>query len=156
MDYAESAKTLFPSIKNLFKFAAMKDLSDVTQGEMAVLSYLAFHHNGAAAGELTHAFSVGTSRTAAILNTLERKGYAVRKADASDKRKVMVYITDAGKKLAYEKQAEAIAHIEALLRRLGETDSENFIRIIQKTACFFNETTDTKGKGCEAHGTETA
>ena len=87
------------SMKILRKNAALQCLNDMSQGEMAVLCYLLFSHNGASAGELTGEFQVRSSRTAAILNSLERKGYAVRSSDPEDRRKVRVYITEKGKNL---------------------------------------------------------
>ena len=98
MNYRESAEELMESMKVLRKNTALQCLSDMSQGEMAVLCYLLFSHNGASAGELTAEFKVRSSRTAAILNGLERKGYAVRSSDPEDKRRVRVYITEKGKK----------------------------------------------------------
>lgn len=95
----ESAEELMESMKVLRKNTALQCLSDMSQGEMAVLCYLLFSHNGASAGELTAEFKVRSSRTAAILNGLERKGYAVRSSDPEDKRRVRVYITEKGKNL---------------------------------------------------------
>ena len=99
MNYRESAEELMESMKVLRKNTALQCLSDMSQGEMAVLCYLLFSHNGASAGELTAEFKVRSSRTAAILNGLERKGYAVRSSDPEDKRRVRVYITEKGKNL---------------------------------------------------------
>ena len=90
---------------------------------MAVLCYLLFSHNGASAGELTAEFKVRSSRTAAILNGLERKGYAVRSSDPEDKRRVRVYITEKGKKFAWKEHEDAIRHFEYILQDIGQEDS---------------------------------
>ncbi len=134
MDRMKSAESVFGCMKCLHKFSVIKDLNDLSQGEMAVLEYLSFDRAGASAGELTDAFGVGTSRTAAILNTLERKGLAVRRPDARDGRKVLVYITDAGRREAEEKRLLAIEHMAEFLDLLGEADTWEFMRIVRKAA----------------------
>ena len=120
------------SMKILRKNAALQCLSDMSQGEMAVLCYLLFSHNGASAGELTAEFKVRSSRTAAILNGLERKGYAVRSSDPEDKRRVRVYITEKGKKFAWKEHEDAIRDFEYILQDIGQEDSYHLVRIIKR------------------------
>ena len=139
MDYMKYAREIFPCMQKLFKYSAMKDLSDISQGEMAVLSYLTFHHNGASAGELSEAFGVCTSRTAAVLNTLEKKGYANRKPDKHDRRRVLVYVTEMGREEATQKHKEAITHMASLLRLMGKADAETFTEMIEKAASLLDE-----------------
>ena len=134
MNYIESAEDIFIYIKSIRKIAALRYISDMTQGESAVLSYLLVEHNGATAGELTDAFGVGTSRTAALLNTLEKKGYAIRRPDPCDRRRVLVYITEEGRRVAEVKYREAIAGVAESLSRLGEEDATELTRIMRKVA----------------------
>ena len=120
------------SMKVLRKNTALQCLSDMSQGEMAVLCYLLFSHNGASAGELTAEFKVRSSRTAAILNGLERKGYAVRSSDPEDKRRVRVYITEKGKKFGWKEHEDAIRHFDYFLQDIGQEDSYHLVRIIKR------------------------
>ena len=134
MDYIKEAEESFSYIRQLLKMPMVKDLNGISQGEIAVLAYLSEEHDGAAAGELTKAFGVGTSRTAAVLNTLTKKGYANRESDPEDGRRVLVYITEAGRKIAEEKKKEAITHMAEFLRKLGPEDTEIFLRIIKNAS----------------------
>ena len=97
MDYRNRAEYFLHYMRQLNRTAMIRDLTSLASGEQAVLYYLAFQHDGAYAGELTSAFDIRSSRTAAILNTLEKKGYARRLQNPQDKRQVLVYITDAGR-----------------------------------------------------------
>lgn len=121
-------------IKYLRRYAAIRHITDLSQGEMAVLGYLCFDHDGATAGELTEVFGVGTSRTAAILNTLERKGLAMRRSDPADGRRVLAYITEAGSRVAGERYREALENMAQSLRLLGEEDTRELMRILNKAA----------------------
>lgn len=70
-------------------------------------------------------------KSAAILNTLEKKGYARRLQNPQDKRQVLVYITDAGKQDVKGKYEDVISRMAEFLELLGPEDSEEFIRIVR-------------------------
>lgn len=55
----------------------------------------------------------------------------VRRTDDSDKRKVIVFITDAGKQFMLDKYNEGVAWTENVLRKLDEQDAKEFIRLIK-------------------------
>lgn len=131
MDYTESAKDFLGYMRQLYKLAMFKDLNDLSQGEMALLGYLAFCRDGATAGELTAAFEIGTSRTAAILNTLEKKQFAKRIVDDNDRRKVLVYITEQGRQEIKKKHEESVVHVADFLSLLGPDDAKEYMRIIR-------------------------
>ena len=82
-------------------------------------------------GKLTSAFDIRSSRTAAILNTLEKKGYARRLQNPRDKRQVLVYITEPGKQEVKGRYEDVISRMAEFLELLGPEDSEEFIRIVR-------------------------
>ncbi len=133
-NYVQSAEDIFSQMLSIRKTSMLRDINDVSQGEIAVLGYLLAEHDGATAGELTDALGVGTSRTAAVLNTLEKKGYAERRSDPSDGRRVLAYITEAGRGVAEAKYREAVANVAETLRLLGEEDTRALARILRKAA----------------------
>ena len=75
MNYQERAKDFLYYMKKLNQMPAIRNLSDLSSGEQAVLHYLSLQDNSISAGELTNTFRIRSSRTAAILNALEKKGY---------------------------------------------------------------------------------
>lgn len=132
MDYKKSAEDIFKNMAQLSKHVAIKSMSDISKGEMAILGYLHFGHDGATAGELSEVSCVVSSRIAAVLNALEKKGYAVRKPDPQDKRRVLVHITEAGHKEVIQRHKEGIEAIAASLLTLGEADTLALQRILKK------------------------
>ena len=125
MNYQERAKDFLYYMKKLNQMPAIRNLSDLSSGEQAVLHYLSLQDNSISAGELTNTFRIRSSRTAAILNALEKKGYP------TDRRRVLITITDAGRIVVDEKSNEGIEHTAAFLEMLGPEDAEEFIRIIR-------------------------
>ena len=71
--------------------------SAIMCGEMAVMRLL---HSGSrkkmTAGELSSKLSMTTSRMAAVLGSLEKKGLLERENDEVDRRRVLVSLTQAG------------------------------------------------------------
>ena len=129
MDYRNRAEYFLHYMRQLNRTAMIRDLTSLASGEQAVLYYLAFQHDGASAGELTSAFDIRSSRTAAILNTLEKK--ARRLQNPQDKRQVLVYITEAGKQEVKGRYEDVISRMAEFLELLGPEDSEEFIRIVR-------------------------
>lgn len=131
MDYHNRAEYFLHYMRQLNRTAMIRDLTSLASGEQAVLYYLAFEHDGASAGELTSAFGIRSSRTAAILNTLEKKGHARRLQNSRDKRQVLVYITETGKQEVKNRYQDVVSHMAEFLELMGPEDSEEFIRIVR-------------------------
>ena len=114
-------------------------ISELAHGELAVLRYLGEENNGANAKELSQRFEVNTSRVAAILNSLVRKGYIVRQPDLTDKRMVHVFITEIGREYAKERFSQFLIHSTAMLEQLGEEDTRNYIHITKRLCSILKE-----------------
>jgi DNA-binding MarR family transcriptional regulator len=96
--------------------------------------YLYFGEDGVTAGELSRRLKVTTPCIAAALNCLEEKDWISRKKDPSDKRKVLVYITDAGKDGIIKRHHAAVKHMAAKLSQMGEADAKEYVRLSLKMA----------------------
>ncbi|MDD2959609.1 MAG: MarR family winged helix-turn-helix transcriptional regulator [Lachnospiraceae bacterium] len=134
MDYRKEAEEAFEYMRKVNGFPIMRAMNDVSQGEMAVVGHLTFKQDGITAGELSAAFGLGSSRIAAILNTLTKKGLAKRASDPEDGRVVRVYVTDKGRREAMRRRDNTNAHLAGFLELLGEEDAKEFLRIIKKAA----------------------
>lgn len=108
------------------------NISEVAKGEVAVLMYLVNEKDGASAHEISQRFQINTSRVAAILNNLCRKGYVTRVSDELDKRKIHVYITDNGRDYCLKRHYAVLSHVTNLLEKLGEKDAKEYVRIMKK------------------------
>lgn len=133
MDYLKKAEEMFEYMRQVNQVPSLKELSGITQGEMATLGYLNFEHDGVSAGDLSAILGVGSSRIAAILNALTKKGFAARRPDPNDGRRVLVYITETGRKEALKKHTEALSNLAEFLRLMSPEDAETFMDIIKRT-----------------------
>lgn len=135
MDYKQIASEL---IEYLIKQEQrgriiQRKLSEISQGEIAVLVFL-LQKDGINACEISQYLEVNTSRVAAILNSLCKKGYIIRVADDKDKRKIRIYITNQGRELCIQKREETVLNLSKLLEKLGEDDALEYIRIMKKVS----------------------
>ena len=107
----EMAKQLFMSV-GLMQREPVKKMQKISQGEMAMLGFLTYEKSETNPKELSERFNLSTARVANTLNSLERKEYIKRVHDSSDRRKVMVYITEKGKEVFTETEKEALNELQ--------------------------------------------
>ena len=97
-------------------------------GEMAVMRLLHNSRQKMTAGELSSRLDMTTSRIAAVLGSLEKKGLLERENDAVDRRRVLVSLTQAGEALCEKRKAHFKSKIALLLSMLGD-DAPEFVRL---------------------------
>jgi DNA-binding MarR family transcriptional regulator len=77
------------------------------------------------AGQLAEASGLTTGAITAVIDRLERAGYAQRIADPNDRRRVLVELTDKARAAAYELMVAPMqAYSEPLIDRYSEADIE--------------------------------
>ena len=134
MNYQELAEELFEfmvSVKSR-PMPPPPDLRGLSRGEMGILVYLMHVKDGVSAGELSKNLQLTTGRIAATLKTLEKKTFIERRADASDGRKVLVYITAVGKEIIQNKKKEVLAHLTKNLGKFSIEEAEQFVQLMKK------------------------
>ena len=131
------AKQLFMLV-GLMQREPIKKMQKISQGEMAMLGFLTYEKSETNPKELSKRFNLSTARVANTLNSLERKEYIKRVHDSSDRRKVMVYITEKGKEVFTETEKEALNEFSKLVSYLGENDSLCLLEIIDKIQAFYS------------------
>ena len=103
--------------------------SSTLRGEMAVMRLLHNSRQKMTAGELSSRLDMTTSRIAAVLGSLEKKGLLERENDAVDRRCVLVSLTQAGEALCEKRKAHFKSKIALLLSMLGD-DAPEFVRLL--------------------------
>ena len=103
-----------------------------TQGEERVLTYLFKKQEPALSGELSHALRMTSGRMANILKALEKKKYVTRLSSRDDRRKVLVYLTEAGTHYIQPLYQQTLLDHQQLLEQMGESDATEFLRLIRK------------------------
>ena len=134
--YAALAEELMRSLDQKIKSPPQEEISAAMRGEMAVLRLLRREEKPMPAGEISRALAMTTSRIAAVLGSLEKKGMILRQADAADKRRVLVTLTQKGGAFCQTRRQEVIAHMTEMLQYLGEEDAAHFVRIMKRTHAF--------------------
>ncbi|MDP4096272.1 winged helix DNA-binding protein [Paenibacillus sp. P96] len=131
MDYKALATELFDYVTQARKPPFDERGQHFSRGEMGILICLNFNKTGVTSGELSEYLSVSTGRIATALKSLEKKGLVVRRTDITDKRKVIVFITDSGKQFLIDRHNEGIAWTERTLRKLSEEEAKEFVRLVK-------------------------
>ena len=120
--------------------------SAIMCGEMAVMRLL---HNGSrkkmTAGELSSKLSMTTSRMAAVLGSLEKKGLLERENDEVDRRRVLGSLTQAGDALCEKRRQHFMKKISMLLSMLAD-DAPEFVRLLGRV---FEITSSDAFRQCE-------
>lgn len=106
------------------------DVSASMRGEMAVLRQLGESDLPVTAGDLSRDLRMTTSRIAAVLNSLQKKGMIERGEDAQDRRRVLVRLTAAGSAVCEHRKACVRRRLAAIFERLGMEDTREFMRIM--------------------------
>lgn len=107
-------------------------ISAAMHGEMAVLRLLDEEEDALTAGEISRLLQMTTSRIAAVLGTLEKKGLILRHADAQDRRRVRVMLTQEGRALCRMKRQRLTEDVRYTFSQLGEQDAREFVRLFKR------------------------
>lgn len=108
------------------------DVGASMRGEMAVLRLLDHQKRRLTAGEISKLLNMTTPRIAAVLNSLEKKGMIERGGDESDRRRVLVTLTEKGDAFCQAKKDAVLTRLAMVFEAIGSQDAEAFIRIMQK------------------------
>ena len=145
-EYEALARALMHSFDMRKKAPPHEEISTAMRGEMAVLRLLAKEGTPMTAGEVSRNLRMTTSRIAAVLGSLEKKGMILRQADASDKRRVQVVLTNAGSAFCLQRKEKALQDMTHLLEQLGHEDAHHFVRIMERIHQFTPPSMDEADK----------
>ena len=102
--------------------------------ESAVLHYLSTcdPEEGVIPSEIAAQMGYSRARVTRILDALEARDEIVRVHDSEDRRRVLVYITEHGRRTISEYNAKSTKALSHFLEGLGEEDSQELLRILRK------------------------
>ena len=132
MDYSALATQLIRKMVRIMHSKPHRQMSEFSGGGMCILNHLMALERPALPGELSAHMGISSARIAAILNNLERKGLVSREIDASDRRKILVTITESGRAQVMGKRSRMHANMERILQELGEHDAKECLRIVDR------------------------
>jgi DNA-binding MarR family transcriptional regulator len=89
--------------------------------------------------ELCRMLEVTTPRITVILNDMEEKGLVERLICKDDRRKILVVLTEKGRKEVSGRRRKTEEYIRTLVEKIGPEDSEAYLRILQAEAELYEE-----------------
>ena len=128
------AEEMLGHMDTLNQCRPQKKLNDGMRGEAFVLHYVIFHEGPVLPSEISQFMHISTARVAAALNNLERKGLIKRSIDPSDRRRILVTLTEQGQAFANRQREDMLSHTEQMIRRLGEQDARELVRLVGRVA----------------------
>jgi MarR family transcriptional regulator, organic hydroperoxide resistance regulator len=134
VDYTKLAQDFMEVMNQLRKRKTQKHLNDSMQGEHFILFYVSHHQGDSIPSEISNEMGISTARIAAALNNLESKGMITRTIDVTDRRRILIKLTDAGQKHVEQHHKMIMEITTNMLKYLGEDDAKDLIRIMKKLA----------------------
>lgn len=128
MDYTKAAEEFFSCMKQKNAKKVLLKLNENAQGEPLVLVYL-YKNAGTliVPSDIARYIGASTARVANILNNLEEKGMISREISREDRRKILVFLTDKGRKETKERRTRTITRISNVFEAMGEERTQQFI-----------------------------
>lgn len=131
MDYEILARELLEFMQRLYKSKPQKKITDAMHGKKSIMACLAFSKDEKISpGDLSEELNISSARVAAALNGLEDKGFIKRSIDPSDRRKILIEMTEKGKKETKRHMDTMIKKTAENLKELGEKDASEYVRIL--------------------------
>lgn len=144
--YEEKAKELLRFNAEAKNSKMNNNLHKMARGEAIMMECLARSEHGLMPKEIANFADVSTARVATFLKSVEKKGYIERISLQEDRRKVNIVLTEAGLKKVEDRREEMLKGIAYYLEVLGEEDTENLLRILEKTKNIMEKHKDRKGR----------
>lgn len=134
MDYTELAAELLRNAFLLRRAMEQRKVDDFLKGGPFIIQYLYDHGGVVLPNEISSAMMISSARVAAVLNNLEGKELITREIDKSDRRRILVSLTDKGKAAAEGHRRDVKKGVSQMLERIGKEDSTELVRILGKLA----------------------
>jgi len=132
MDDTKLTMALIENLLSLVRTSLQKQFGQFVRGESYILNNLLKRSDAALPSELSADMGISTARVAVILNNLENKEYITREMDSSDRRKILVRLTEKGKMRIVDEHKQLFENTRFVIREIGEEDAHELIRILQK------------------------
>ena len=133
METAALRRDLIGSLQNVYHLEAFAALAELLQGESLVLTGLLSHQEGVVhPSDLNRELHLSRPRITAALSALQRKGLIAMHRSPTDRRRIQVSITEAGREIIGGRLVRMEAYFDKMLSGLGEADARELIRLIDR------------------------
>jgi len=111
---------------------AIEQVGRSGRGERFILRYLYDKDAAVLPSEISYAMHSSNARISAALGSLERKGQIRREIDTTNRRNILVTITEAGRGRIRTDMAKMRGQIIGVFTEMGEQDAVEFVRLIKR------------------------
>jgi DNA-binding MarR family transcriptional regulator len=118
-------------------FKGLKRSDFIFMASLAIID--GAHADGIKASDLSNYLKVTRAAVTHILNKLEKAGYVERTSDPSDRRIVLVRLTENGQQIMEISNAFFLETLNGLMAYLGEQDSHELVRLLSLALDYFRE-----------------
>ena len=133
METAALRRDLIGSLQNVYHLEAFAALAELLQGESLVLTGLLSPQEGVVhPSDLSRELHLSRPRITAALSALQRKGLIAMHRSSTDRRRIQVSITEAGREIIGGRLVRMEAYFDKMLSGLGEADARDLIRLIDR------------------------
>ena len=137
MNLDAMAQELLRLMETLPRRTPKRMMQELSKGEAFLMNYLLAADSPVRPVELSRAMDTSTARVSAAINSMERKGWAVRQADPADHRGTLVSLTGAGREFIIACRRGALENMKAVLMALGERDAAEYLRILGRLEAIY-------------------
>ncbi len=134
LDYPTFRLSLVAKVMDRLTLRHLAERSDYTFAEWRVLSRLATLPDGATGGQIADLPWVDRAEVSRAASALEKKGLTARRGNPEDRRKPILYLTEAGKKQHRPMAADRSAFHAGLVADLSPEEREELDRLLAKIA----------------------
>jgi len=132
LSFADRAFFEFNEIMASGQKDMFENMNRANKGELFVLHFLSKNKTQVIPSELSTALHATTGRISALLGSLEKKGQIEREIDKSNRRNIIVTITDAGRARVRAEMKDIKEGLSRVFIEMGETDTAEFMRLIKR------------------------
>lgn len=124
---------LIRSLEEVYGLEAFSALAELLQGEALVLRALAAQAPRALSpSELSDRLHLSRSRITGALNSLRRKGLIRTEPEPADRRRLLVYLTEAGARRIAGQLDAMNAYFNRMIEGLGPAEARTLIDLIDR------------------------
>jgi DNA-binding MarR family transcriptional regulator len=132
LDYPTFRLSLIAKVMDRLTLRHLSEKTDYTFAEWRVLSRLATIPDGATVGQIADLAWVDRAEVSRAATALEARGVTARRENPEDRRKPILYLTEAGKKAYGPMSADRSAFHAALVQDLSEDERDELDRLLAK------------------------
>ena len=134
LDYSTFRLAMVAKVMDRLTLRRLSERGDATYAEWRVISRLATMPNGATVGQIADLAWVDRAEVSRAATALEQRGLTARRENPEDRRKPILYLTEAGREAYAPMARDRSAFHAALVADLTQEERETLDKLLAKVA----------------------